>query len=402
MKRVILAMWIGLCACGGPQTPVETVVGGEQSAPEPMAPEHAVEAIWMGPTATCIKRDGKIHCSGTNSSAKFHTSARSTETMTESDIFTQEIIDMSVSSSSACALHPGGTVQCAGSILWGRRGDGCRFGNNAEVICNDQTVDRTELKPISRVTPLPLTQQIEGSVDATCALTQDGEVFCWGSNIDGELGVEGQDFSTRPLKIAVPKARRLYAGHHHFCALSLSNQVWCWGTHRIDEADNPYERAVLPKQFTSIGEPKSADDVIVTSSGVCVTSGQLTRCVGEFALDETPPVVTENPLVFKGVSDIVTGMDHTCVLSNSGAASCYSSWPHLAGIPTNDANFGSQWREVVLPYKTRVARLVAQRYGTCAVSELGEVACWGARAEVFGIPPVDDEGTVPAPTLMMD
>lgn len=65
----------------------------------------------------------------------------------------------------------------------------------------------------------------------TCA-TRGGELFCWGSDIGGQLGINGggdMDFPT-PQRVgsdtdwAIPAA-----GGDNTCALKTSGDLWCWG-----------------------------------------------------------------------------------------------------------------------------------------------------------------------------
>jgi alpha-tubulin suppressor-like RCC1 family protein len=41
----------------------------------------------------------------------------------------------------------------------------------------------------------------------SCATSADGAVRCWGSNRDGQLGVEGTGDSLSPIAIAPPRVR---------------------------------------------------------------------------------------------------------------------------------------------------------------------------------------------------
>jgi alpha-tubulin suppressor-like RCC1 family protein len=58
----------------------------------------------------------------------------------------------------------------------------------------------------------------------TCALDGDGGVVCWGSNMYGQLGADAGFIPVTGL----PPSSRVFAGGYDSCALS-GNQLWCWG-----------------------------------------------------------------------------------------------------------------------------------------------------------------------------
>ena len=65
-----------------------------------------------------------------------------------------------------------------------------------------------------------------------CALTDAGEVLCWGSNSDGQLGNGSNNAGIRPPARVLGlngEAIAISAGEAHTCALLKSLQVKCWG-----------------------------------------------------------------------------------------------------------------------------------------------------------------------------
>jgi alpha-tubulin suppressor-like RCC1 family protein len=75
----------------------------------------------------------------------------------------------------------------------------------------------------------PPTAGGQASIGHTCALTENGQAWCWGGNGAGQLG----NGSTSDSPVPVP-----VAGSLRFTSLSLGgtescgrrrNQIWCWG-----------------------------------------------------------------------------------------------------------------------------------------------------------------------------
>jgi len=66
-----------------------------------------------------------------------------------------------------------------------------------------------------------------------CGLTSEGEAFCFGSNTEGQLG--DNTFVSSPLMgppVPVQTDRRfvaISAGEFHTCAVTADGEAWCWG-----------------------------------------------------------------------------------------------------------------------------------------------------------------------------
>src|SRR5947207_8722823 len=82
----------------------------------------------------------------------------------------------------------------------------------------------------ARTSPKSLTfTLVSAGQDHTCALTAEGDVHCWGSNQDGQLGIGTADKSPhrKPLRIAsTTKFTVVNAGYRHSCALSRSGAAF--------------------------------------------------------------------------------------------------------------------------------------------------------------------------------
>jgi alpha-tubulin suppressor-like RCC1 family protein len=61
-----------------------------------------------------------------------------------------------------------------------------------------------------------------------CALTASG-LYCWGNGADGRLGSSQAGGAVAPVAVAISNVTRISAGYAHSCALDSSNQLWCWG-----------------------------------------------------------------------------------------------------------------------------------------------------------------------------
>ena len=61
-------------------------------------------------------------------------------------------------------------------------------------------------------------------------LTESGEVYAWGDNDDGQLGLGDREERLTPTKVeGLPKVKAIAAGGVHSLALTESGEVYAWG-----------------------------------------------------------------------------------------------------------------------------------------------------------------------------
>lgn len=163
----------------------------------------------------------------------------------------------------------------------------------------------------------------------------------------------------------MPAAVELHGGSEHYCVVDPTRDVWCWGYHRVDIDANPMEREVVPpKRMGTLPEGGRLD---VLRWGACIIDrsnrAQCWGAVSGFDFDEPPYSLDD-------VVDIVGGTDYTCMLSFGGALTCIE-----AGEQT----------PLALPLETPIIRLYGSTTWACALSEAGNVACWGEGVDQLGL-----------------
>lgn len=92
-----------------------------------------------------------------------------------------DIVQIIAGSSHSCALLEDGRVSCFGSGGSGQLG----YGSSASVGDNESV---TTLEPLSFDSPAV---QLAAGTAHSCALLEDGQLFCWGDNSYGQIGHEG-------------------------------------------------------------------------------------------------------------------------------------------------------------------------------------------------------------------
>ena len=147
--------------------------------------------------------------------------------------------------SQALAVHVGTGYSCAHLVTlevkcWGNGGGG-QLGQESAFNIGDGPFELgVYLDPINLGSPNSLILFIGNGISSTCLATLDGDMKCFGSNGDGQLGYE--DTSTRgdsansmgnylPFVDLGPnqKVKYLSSGYRHFCSLLANDKIKCWG-----------------------------------------------------------------------------------------------------------------------------------------------------------------------------
>jgi len=73
-----------------------------------------------------------------------------------------------------------------------------------------------------------ITQIVAGSLHSA-ALREDGTVWTWGDNAQGQLGIGSGPDSVSPVQVALTGVTAIAAGGYHTIALRSDGTVWSWG-----------------------------------------------------------------------------------------------------------------------------------------------------------------------------
>lgn len=73
------------------------------------------------------------------------------------------------------------------------------------------------------------TAPVSGGSGHSVAVTRNGEVYTWGTNRSGQLGIMDQDSAKKPVKVEGVTAVSVAAGYDFTAALSYDGDVYVWG-----------------------------------------------------------------------------------------------------------------------------------------------------------------------------
>ncbi len=186
-------------------------------------------SISAGDLFTCaVTARGKAYCWGANGGADGDgrlgdgTTTASGVNGPQAVIGGLKFVSISAGDDHACALTAHGEAYCWGANSQGELGDG---------TTND-SYENGPQKVIGNHTFASLNVSRDGGHNFTCALTVNGEAYCWGDNEDGQLGDGTTNDSHENGPQAVIGGLRFASinpGESHTCALTAKGRAYCWG-----------------------------------------------------------------------------------------------------------------------------------------------------------------------------
>lgn len=241
--------------------------------------------------------------------------------------------------SHSCAVTTLGAVLCWGSNSNGQLGTG--------------TVDHNYYTA-QQVPGFFNAVEVRAGTKHTCALKADGSVWCWGLNIEKQLGNGTTTDSITPVRVQtsasaayLDHAVAVSAGNDHSCALKDDGTVWCWGSNLRGESGD-CSGAITVVYAKQVGD---LANVVAISAG--------------------------------GLRDV---HDHTCALLANGTVKCWGA-DYLGQVGdggTCGLPEGPQDLEICPPVTvTNLTGAVAISAGgavSCAVKSDGTAWCWGFNA----------------------
>jgi alpha-tubulin suppressor-like RCC1 family protein len=191
-----------------------------------------------GPTVRSSLRG--VLCFGDNASAQLGDGTLETRLL-PNDVLSADFTRLVAAAGSdtaiqAAALASGARHSCAivGATLpgrvwcWGANGSG-QLGAASTDTCRALESCSTHAVAVGTTTTF---LQVAAGAEHTCALTDVGVVWCWGSNAAGQLG-RGTAGGTRLAPLAMPGSQRFVAittGASHTCGRTTDGSLYCWGS----------------------------------------------------------------------------------------------------------------------------------------------------------------------------
>ena len=388
--RKFLVFLSALVMLGGTLTLATSSTSADSGGAMGSPAEPAAAVIAAGRGFHCWVASGAVRCIGGNSSGQLGDgTTTSSQTSVNVTGLSSGVVAVAAGDAHACALLLSGAVRCWGANSRGQLGNGstvdsttpvnvtglssgvARIDAGAETTCavmstgrllcwgNNQTFGAGsvttdsnadgEFDPVlvpTEVTGMGtgvLTVSVSGertsataSITHGCAVMQYGDLMCWGSNSDGQLGTAAVGSVSTPALVAVSeRVTAVSAAAKHTCALSESGAVSCWGANGNGQLATGNTNAVALGTIVSVAAAST------------------------------------------GIVQVSTGRYTTCALSSVGGVLCWGDNIHgtLEVTPTR-----TSVTTPIVPHSlsSGVSALALSEFSVCALFTNGNLRCWGA------------------------
>ena len=363
--------------------------------PAAAASSHAT-LIAAGNAHSCTIQSGQAFCWGSNSNGQLGDGSTISSTSpvpvyTGGVLASRTLTQIVAGGANTCALDSTGTAYC-----WGLDTSG-QLGNNSTT----QSLVPVAVNTSGVLAGKTLTQLAAGNAHV-CAIDSTGTAYCWGSNGNGQLGINSTTRSLVPVAVSTSgvlsgvSITQITAGYGHTCAVGSSGAAYCWGANGNGQLGNSITtQSLVPVAVSTSGvlsgvslTQVSADQggqytcaLASTGAAYCwgaASYGQL----GNGGANSSPgvPVAVTMSGVLSGVTltQIATGSGTTCALS-SGGGYCWgqgangelgnnSTTNSTVPVAMTTSGFGAG--------ETLTQISLGTNFG-CAADSANAVYCWG-------------------------
>ena len=370
-------------------------------------------AISSGFYHTCaILDDGSVSCWGYNDDGELGdgtTTNRSTPTQTSSLGTGRTAVAISSGTFHSCAVLDDGSVSCWGFNGNSELGDGTNTDRSAPTqtsslgtTSNPRTAALSErdfdndgilnIFDVHQNLDFRETTVSSGSRH-TCALLDNGNVSCWGRNVEGQLGDGTTTYNrytpTPTSSLGVGRsAVAISSGGPHTCAILDDGSVSCWGWNYYGSiGDGTTTKRYSPTQTSSLGTGRTAVAISSGSYHTCaILDNGSVSCWGYNGngqlgdgtwTDRNTPTQTSSLGTGRTAVAISSGNEHTCAILDDGSVSCWGKGTSgqigdgnstSRTTPTQTSSLGTGRTAIVISSGNR---------HTCALLDDGSVSCWG-------------------------
>ena len=274
---------------------------------------------------------------------------------------------------------------------WGAQLNGCALTVEGEVYCwglyrPGQLLSRTG-GLVPTLLDTMLFDSLSFGAEHACGITPPGVAYCWGDNVAGGLGNGTTTSSWSPVAVSGGHTfTGIRAGYNRTCAIGTDHVTYCWGqNHRGDFGNGSSASSSVPVvavpglDLVSL----SISPGIVSASGPnCgLTSAGELYCWGGNELGQVGngtrspqpalPSLVQSPVP---LTMVAAGGEHTCGLAADGTALCWGNGfeGELARPSIMDSLPGP------VAGGPKYSKLVSGLSRTCGITATGEVWCWGS------------------------
>ncbi|MEZ4730316.1 MAG: C13 family peptidase [Caldilineaceae bacterium] len=364
-----------------------------------------VVTVAVGEHHTCALQNSRLFCWGANGHGQLAIGDYGDTNLPKPVVgLTDTVTAVTAGKYHTCTLTTAGALFC-----WG--------GNGYGQLGNGSASDQSGIGAVQNLTTG--VKSVDAGGRHTCALDEQGALFCWGANWDGRLG-DGTD-TQRVTPVAVQSlpspVTAVAAGDDHTCALTTAGAVYCWGYNDKGQIGD----GTTVEQHTPVKVDGLSSGVIAIAVGASHSCALLDKAIGANRVfcwggnqagqvGDGTTVSRTKPVAVPGLPPqlraLIADTDQTCAITEAGGVFCWGAnrYGQLGDGTTVDRTQPT----AVSNLSSGVVALDAGDYHTCAVTTAGSVLCWGldnhgqlgAGGQRWRTTPVDvvEEGVAPTVT----
>ncbi len=313
---------------------------------------------------TCIlDEEGDVHCVGHNTYGELGLGYVSSGPVYTPGLvsFSNAVVDVDVGYYFTCVVDDQKQLWCFGRNLLGQLGVGNNVDQSSPTLVSSlgTAVDEFSL----------------GSYHA-CALKDDKTFWCWGWNINGQLGNGGTSDKNVPTEVTLLTADvvKFALGLQHSCVLDVDNDVYCWGHNAQGQLGvGDTNNRLTPTQVTL---PSTPADILAEHIHTCApttSSGELycwgDNIYGQLGINNTANQNTPTLTLWEPTASNPTTLAPTITNADSGEFHIQTT-----GNATETILSGSTI-QISLPFNTSNREHGALVWDSDCVTPIDNTAC---------------------------
>lgn len=238
--------------------------------------------------------------------------------------------------------------------------------------CGHAALRGSPITAAARASSAPVRQLALG-YRHTCALTEAGDVWCWGDNREGQTLPGGRPEYARPVQVGgLHGIVEIAAGGSHTCARRAEGEVLCWGDGRFQLRSQN-----APSAPQAVAGLRDVVELVVGERVGCARSRDGRVACWEASQHDGDTWQSEEDADLSGSAQVAIGASRVCALRSDGGVRC-------RGLSTTDRS-EDVGGEAGGPSGLRARVIAVGTRRACAIRDDGSVVCWAADEPSEGV-----------------
>ena len=298
----------------------------------------------------------------------------------------------SFSASHTCGIKGDGQIWC-----WGAGTSG-QLGNNSPSA--DSNV------PVLVPTGTRRWSQVATGESFTCAIENNGELWCWGVDGGGQLGNGNFDTGSPIPSLSDEDGPwvKVSAGRTSACAIKADRSAWCWGVDNVGEqGDGP--PSGINQWPTPVNSPGPWVDISAGEVSCGIKADGTLWCWGsldQLALPNEPEWDNFSPQLMMDPgpwAKVESGFTNVCAIKMDGSAWCFGQGDNYRNGNNSTTDFSYPQ---ALPGGGKYIDISVGNNFACGMQSDSSVYCWGRNNHgQIGNPATGAEAAIPTRVDMM-